>query len=149
MTADPVTKARAALVRPIERVGAAGLAFACLSLLIVANQLEPDAAGHGTHTQLGLTPCGWMIRFGKPCPTCGMTTSVAHAADGDLISAAATQPAGTLFALCVAACFWGSLHVAATGSQLGRVALRMVNRWTAGVALLAVAAAWVYTLSRA
>jgi hypothetical protein len=38
--------------------------------------LHPDASGHGTHTQLGLSPCPSMLFFDRPCPGCGLTTSI-------------------------------------------------------------------------
>lgn len=74
----------------------------CVSLLVVAARLDPEPAGVGTHSQLGLAPCGFLDSTGLPCATCGMTTSFALAADGRLITAFITQPAGALLALIVA-----------------------------------------------
>lgn len=48
------------------------------AVLITAGWLHPDPAGHGTHTQLGLPPCGFLVMTGLPCPGCGLTTSFAH-----------------------------------------------------------------------
>lgn len=79
--------------------------FVCMlatSLLIVAANLTPDASGMGTHSQLGLAPCGFLDRTGVPCATCGMTTSFALAADGRLIASFINQPAGALLALLTA-----------------------------------------------
>lgn len=72
------------------------------SLLGVAAWLSPDAEGHGTHTQLGIAPCGFVERTGMPCATCGMTTSFAHAADGSLLRSFVTQPAGAIMAITTA-----------------------------------------------
>lgn len=123
----------------------AGLgALLCLSVLLVGAWLNPDASGHGTHTQLGLAQCGWVIALGKPCPTCGMTTAVSHAAHGRLWASLVTQPFGLLVALGLAGGFWVGLYTAATGSHAGRVygtLLRPRVLWTlAGLAL----AAWAY-----
>ncbi|MEC9374691.1 MAG: hypothetical protein VYC34_12640, partial [Planctomycetota bacterium] len=67
-----------------ERLLAALAAAAFIAVLIVAATLTPSPDGHGTHTRLGLTPCPWVLTLNKPCPTCGMTTAFAHAADGQL-----------------------------------------------------------------
>lgn len=71
-------------------------------LLVVAAQLSPVPGGVGTHTQLGMAPCGFLDNTGMPCATCGMTTSFALAADGRLIDAFINQPAGAMLALMVA-----------------------------------------------
>lgn len=127
-----------------RRIFATILAVACLTLLIVAAMLEPSAEGHGTHTALGMPPCSWSISFDRPCPTCGMTTAFAHAADADLVAAATAQPFGAFLAVLTASVFWGAAHVALTGSAIGRYAGRAAKPsilWTvAGSAL----AAWAY-----
>lgn len=101
-----------------DRVWAACVAVACLAVLVIGAGLRPAGAGHGTHEQLGLPSCGWVSSFGKPCPTCGMTTAVSHAARGEFVSAALTQPAGLGIALLASALFWLGAHEAATGSRL-------------------------------
>lgn len=106
-----------------ERVWSALMAMAAAAPLVVGAFLSPDPAGHGTHTQLGLPPCGWVVAYGKPCPTCGMTTAFTHAAHGRIDLAAVAQPAGAVLAVLTAAVFWVGLHTAGTGS---RVAPRMV-----------------------
>ncbi|MBX3317214.1 MAG: DUF2752 domain-containing protein [Phycisphaeraceae bacterium] len=128
-----------------ERLAHVALAMACLAVLWVGRGLEPSPAGHGSHVQLGMPPCAWVVRFDRPCPTCGMTTSVAHAARGEFLRSLVVQPAGAAFALFCAVAFWGSLYIAATGSALGRlVGLRLLGTrslWCAG-ALVGVS--WAY-----
>lgn len=129
-----------------DRLAAGAVAAGCLALLSVAAWLTPAAAGFGTHEQLGMLPCTWATVLGKPCPTCGMTTSFAYAANGDMLGAFTAQPFGALLALLAAMTFWGSLHVAITGSTVGRFAgllLRPRVLWIAGALLLA---AWGYKL---
>jgi hypothetical protein len=119
-------------------------AAACLALLLTGASLHPDPAGHGTHTQLGLLPCGFMLTTGHPCPTCGMTTAVSWAAHGRLVRSFQTQPFGFLVALAAATAFWAGVYVAATGSRLAPVfgiLLRPRSVWVAA-GLLALAWAW-------
>ncbi|TVQ62320.1 MAG: DUF2752 domain-containing protein [Phycisphaerales bacterium] len=129
-----------------HRVLAALVAAGCLAVLGVAAFLSPAAEGVGTHTQLGLPTCGWIARHGRPCPTCGMTTSFTHAAGADLFRAVVVQPAGALLALTTAAVFWGTLYVAATGSTLARALGKAVGLKVLWIALGIGAAAWAYKL---
>jgi hypothetical protein len=87
--------------RPGERLFAAAVALAGLAILFLAHQLVPSKTGFGTHQQLGLAPCLVPIVTGYPCPTCGMTTAVAFAADGRWIRSFQAQPAGLMLALCI------------------------------------------------
>ncbi|MDX2033662.1 MAG: DUF2752 domain-containing protein [Blastocatellia bacterium] len=73
------------------------------SVLFVARSLEPSSRGVGTHEQMGLPPCPFLHFTGFPCPSCGLTTSFAHAAHLDFYQALVTQPVGLLtFLLTVA-----------------------------------------------
>jgi hypothetical protein len=69
----------------------AGLSVA---LLLIARLLRPSADGVGTHRQLGLPPCAFLHFTGVPCPSCGLTTSVAHAAQLHFYESVITQPFG-------------------------------------------------------
>lgn len=72
------------------------LATCAIAVLVTARVLVPDPHGHGTHMQLGLPPCGFMVYFGYPCPGCGMTTSFAHLARAEMVSAFVANPFGLL-----------------------------------------------------
>ena len=76
--------------------------IACSSVLGTAAWLNADRAGMGTHQQLGLAPCGFLVGTGLPCATCGMTTAFTHAAHGNLLQSFLTQPAGMLLCLILA-----------------------------------------------
>ena len=96
-----------------ERIGKAtrallaAFALGLASILVVARGLEPDPRGFGTHTQLGLWPCAFQATTGRPCPTCGMTTSFAWFARGDLVRAWRANPAGSFLApTCLAMIPW-------------------------------------------
>ena len=111
-----------------ERTYALLGALATLALLGVAAWLNPSPDGHGTHTQLGLAACLWAQDLQIPCPTCGMTTSFAWAAQGRWILAGQTQPFGLLLVLATMISFWACAHSASTGSRASVLWLRWLTR---------------------
>lgn len=70
-----------------------------LTLLAIASQLEPSAAGLGTHQQLGLPPCSFRVLLGIRCPGCGMTTSWAYFVRGEWLASMTVNFGGFLLAL--------------------------------------------------
>ncbi len=121
-----------------ERVFALGAVVLCAALILTAASLNPDPAGHGTHTQLGLPKCGWYVATGQPCPTCGMTTAVTLAVHGNPLASLVTQPFGTLIALAAAVGFWVGLHVLIFDSRVGRPFAKLLRP----KALWIIAALW-------
>lgn len=120
-----------------------------LAVLLTAANLRADPRGIGTHTQLGLAPCGFEAATGLPCATCGMTTSFTLAADGRLGSAFVVQPAGTVLAVLTAMAVLVSGWALATGMPLGPVG-RALGRPAVVVAALAVLlGGWAFTAGRA
>jgi hypothetical protein len=77
-----------------------GLISLATLTLAVARYVRPSANGYGTHQQLGLPPCVFFKLVGIPCPSCGLTTSFAHAARFHFYQALLTQPFG-LVAFCL------------------------------------------------
>jgi hypothetical protein len=73
----------------------ASLALASI-VLVIARLLPPSPRGVGTHEQLGLPPCLFLKFTGLPCPSCGLTTSFAHATRLHFYEALTTQPFGLL-----------------------------------------------------
>ena len=67
---------------------------AATTLIAVARSLHPSERGFGTHQQLGLPPCVFLQLTGIPCPSCGLTTSFAHAAHLHWLASLTTQPFG-------------------------------------------------------
>ena len=143
---DVAVARRSARVGVGERVSAGVWSAASLSLLVVSAGLEPARAGHGTHEQLGLPGCVWMATFDAPCPTCGMTTAFAHAADGEVMVAFAAQPLGAVLAVGAATAFWLGLHGALAGSRALGVAGRALGSRGAWIGLGVLLVAWVYKL---
>ena len=107
-------------IRPQRLARARWIAAACFGgcagLLGVAGGLSPSSAGLGTHRQLGLPPCGFLITTGLPCPTCGMTTAYAHAVRGQWWRSAVAQPMGFVLALTTGAGAVLSLVTLLTGT---------------------------------
>jgi hypothetical protein len=140
----PSSPARLALwVRGALLVLAAGLA----GLFVLATRIDPyDAAGRplrlGAHRQLGLPACSFAEWFGRPCPTCGMTTSFALLVQADVGASLRANWAGTLLAAWLAAFVpWAALS-AARGRWLGGRAIEAWLLWgVIGVVALA-AARW-------
>jgi uncharacterized protein DUF2752 len=117
----------------------------------VAFWLNPyDADGRprtmATHTQLGMPPCNFVILTGKPCPSCGMTTSFALLVRGDISASLRANWAGTLVAVLWAATMVWAIASGIRGKPLfippgrgelyltvsvGAVLLLMLVRWVA------------------
>ncbi len=111
------------------------LSLVPFSLLGIAGQLRPAAAGLGTHQQLGLPPCTMRVILGIRCPSCGMTTSWSYFARGQLLDSLATNSGGCLLAIFSLAFAAISVRAAIGGEFPGYVA----QKWL-GVSLLAIAA---------
>jgi hypothetical protein len=103
------------------RIGLVGRAVAALvailagAVLFTAMSLAPDSAGVATHRQLGMPACGLLLSTGLPCMTCGMTTSFAHFAHGQLLASLWVQPGGTVLAFLAACAVWVGGYIATTG----------------------------------
>jgi hypothetical protein len=105
-----------------------------MGLLVVAlttvvwiglTSLQASPSGYGTHTQLNLPSCGYLMRTGYPCPGCGVTTSLTHYAPFQWPSAISAHAFGlftmlTLLALMLA----GGVQCVTQ-----RPALRWLFRW--------------------
>lgn len=130
----------------LRRVIGGAVALGSTTLLGLAAWLEPASAGLGTHSQLNLPPCGWILTMDLPCPTCGMTTAFAKAADGNLIGAFAAQPMGAALAVGAAMALITGAWTAATGSRVAWLFGRLLTRRTAWLLGVAFGAAWVYKI---
>jgi hypothetical protein len=130
-----------------HRLVGAAIAVVTGAVLTLASILTPSSAGLGTHEQLSLPACGWVAIAELPCPTCGMTTAFAHAADGRLLESFLTQPLGCALAVASAMALLLGVYVAVTGSSiLGLLARSFTAKvaWSFGfLALLA----WGYKVA--
>jgi hypothetical protein len=157
---DPIDRAEraarrareAARVRRLVRATLVAMAVALTGVFVAAfriNPYNPDGTPRtmSTHTQLGMPPCNFVTLTGKPCPSCGMTTSFALLVRGDVVSSARANWVGSV--ICV---LWAFTLVWATASGLwggkplfvppgrgemvftvivGAVLVLMLARWTA------------------
>ncbi len=130
----------------IRRLIGVGVALCTASILGVAAYLKPSPEGLGTHTQLYMPECGWIMLMDLPCPTCGMTTAFAHAAEGHLVASLAAQPLGGILAIATAIALLSGLYVAATASQVAVLFGRLCTRRAAWILSAVAVGAWIYKI---
>lgn len=125
-------------------------ALGLLAVLAVGRGLEPDPRGYGTHTQMGLPPCGFRAATGRPCPACGLTTSVAWCVRGRFDRAAGANPAGIAVTLgCAAVAAWLAASAGLGAGRPNRWAARSAERPLVGLAVALVTlafATWILRL---
>ena len=126
----PPTCERPSQIAPGRLTRPSGLALAVpvLAVLAVAAVLEPRTGGFGTHQQLGIPPCSMLVETGWPCPTCGMTTSMAYAVRGHMILSMHAHPFGPVLAILMAGAGLAGLAQALSGRKL-LVHLSRVGWW--------------------
>ncbi len=98
-----------------QRLVALGVSLACLSVLLIAVRLTPSPDGLGSHRALGLPACGFLIRTGLPCPSCGMTTSFCWMVRGNLAASFYVQPMGAVLAILCGMTVWAGAYIALSG----------------------------------
>jgi hypothetical protein len=109
-----------------HRLGAALLAIAVIAPLCIGSQLFPSPTGIGTHTQIsGMQKCWFEARTGIPCPSCGMTTSFAYFARGNIVASFYIQPMGCVLAALSIMAFWTGMYLALTGRPVHRLLDRL------------------------
>ena len=88
------------------------IAVLLCTVFAIAIYLNPyqengEARAWETHRQLGLPECTFKELTGKPCPSCGMTTSFSLFVRGDIINSMRANFVGTLLAaVCLAFIPW-------------------------------------------
>ncbi|MCA9536181.1 MAG: DUF2752 domain-containing protein [Myxococcales bacterium] len=127
-----------------SRLGWLFLFAAPLAVVITATRLTPDTSGMGTHQQLGLPPCGFLVVTGIPCPGCGLTTSFAHMVRLQFTGAAHANPFGVMLFLVT----FFTIPIAAHGLYRGTPVLDTLERLHAEkwAILLSVTSLLVWTI---
>ncbi len=144
MTTTPDSASR---VLFLQRLLWWSIVVGCLLVLAAAATIEPDVRGYGTHTQLGLPPCGFLLLTGSPCPGCGLTTAFAHGIRGHWALAANANPLGLALFLVVCLSIPLGVTAALRGWSLDSAIQRFsLNRWGLALAGCAVAL-WVARLA--
>ncbi|MGB8332752.1 MAG: DUF2752 domain-containing protein [Polyangiales bacterium] len=106
------------------------LVAASVLVLTAAAAVVPDPRGYGTHTQLGLPPCGFLLLTGFPCPGCGLTTAFAYGIRGQWLLAASANPLGLAMFLVVCLCVPLGATAALRGWTVDAVIQRFsLNGW--------------------
>jgi hypothetical protein len=120
-----------------------------LLIIGLSASLRPDPRGFGTHEQLGLPPCGFRACTGIPCPTCGVTTSFAHFARGEVAPAFRAQPIGAVgfLVVCIATGLAGARLV--LGKPRPGLIANLPWRIAASAFVLLWAAHWGMTIVKA
>ena len=96
--------------------------------------------------------CGFKQRYGLPCPTCGMTTSVLAFAQGRLIDSFNAQPAAFFFCLLAVTSAFFAFLIAAFGLYSPRLRRRIVTlkiRYFIVALALVLIAGWAFAFARA
>ena len=130
---DPMPAARLPTARPVRppptnrvgrgaRLGLMAVAVGLAGVFAAAGRINPYGTDGtpermATHTQLGLPACNFVTWTGRPCPSCGMSTSFALLVRGDIGASLRANWVGTLVAVT-----WAGLLVwAVAGGLAGRL----------------------------
>ena len=116
------------------------------TLIAIGGLTTPATAGHGTHEQLGLPPCSWMVDYGIPCPGCGVTTSISLFAHGRPWAAFVNQPFGFVLALGAAVLPVATFAAHLRGTDLRPILLRLpwIELVIAGATLFTLGWVWKF-----
>ena len=129
-----------------EKIIQAAVLVGCLGSAVLGSILESDSSGIGTHTKLGLPPCGFYTVTGIPCPTCGVTTSFVEAAHGRFAKSFFTQPLGlfTFAGICAGAVVLTAALV--SGKSLFKLKLPLGAYTIMTMILVTVVLSWIYKI---
>lgn len=130
--------------RTLARLIGLALVIVCAAPLVIGAWVSPSPSGMGTHRALGLPPCGFLLVTGRPCMTCGMTTSVSLAAHGRLGESFGAQPAGAILSIVLASGLFAGLHALATGCSLRPLLDGATHKRTLIAAAVILGVSWGY-----
>ncbi|MFH1549427.1 MAG: DUF2752 domain-containing protein [Planctomycetota bacterium] len=129
-----------------DRVIAFTVLILCAGTIVVAACLTPAPNGYGTHTRLHLPPCAFRETTGLPCPSCGLTTSMAYMARFQFGRAFFANPFGCVgFPVVVFIGILGAFSLV-SGASFSRIMERFFGlKVLYGLALLLILS-WGFTL---
>jgi hypothetical protein len=104
---------------------------AVFTVAVCLNPYDKDGAPlrMGAHQAMGLPPCTFYDLTGKPCPSCGMTTSFSLLMHGDVLNSLRANGVGTLLALVLLVLIPWNLVCAARGRLYGIRSLERSMLW--------------------
>lgn len=127
------------------------MAIGFLGIFAVAAWIHPylpDGSPRtmASHTQLGMPECNMVTWTGKPCPSCGMTTSFSLLVHGDIGNSLKANWVGTLLAV-----FWMSLIPWGIASAIRGRLVKVRNgelfaTFSVGVILTLMMARWLFVI---
>jgi hypothetical protein len=146
--AEPTESEHAGRWVRIALLAIAGMLAGVFALALYLNPYRADGSPRtmATHTTLGLPPCNFVIMTGKPCPSCGMTTSFSLLVRGDVSASLKANWVGALLAVawavlmiwCVASAAANRLFLVPPGRgevaitlAVGGFLVLMLGRWVA------------------
>ncbi len=126
------------------RLCGAAVATICAGVFAAAAMMSPSRAGFGTHQQLGMPPCSFLVKTGYPCPTCGLTTSLSAGVRGKILQSLGAHPFGLI--LLVSAGIFGAIGAVQAFSS--RSVIRRLGPWTTWAVIMAVGllGGWAWNL---
>lgn len=118
---------------------------------VAATQLDPYDGGEepladGTHTQLGLPECSFKRATGKPCPSCGLTTSFALLIQGHASDALKVNWVGVLLAVFLVMMLPWALASVLRGRWLFIRSLERALLWSVGIFLALLLGRWLFLI---
>jgi len=117
----------------------------CAAWLGVAMSLTPSESGYGTAEAFS-PACGFLTTTGYPCPSCGMTTSMAATVRGRLGLAWRAQPFGIVLTFFVAFVGVVSLVECVIGREWFPRPVWLRWWWYVVFFLIGTSLGWIYVL---
>jgi hypothetical protein len=133
------------------RIGLVVFAAGLVAVFTIAALIHPytadgQALKMGAHTRLGMPPCEFYVAFGKPCPSCGLTTRFALFIRGDLGNAFRANWVGPLLALVGMGSVPWSLWIAIRGRYLWTNSIERASLWVGGALFMLLLVRWGFAL---
>jgi hypothetical protein len=131
-----------------QRVAAAGVFLA----VVIFFGVFALAAGGRIELDRWVDPCGFEQKYGLPCPTCGITTSVLAFSQGKFFKSVYIQPAGALLCCVLVVIAFFALLVVIFGVYfpfLKRFVTEVKVKHIILALIVIIVAGWLVTLARA
>jgi len=129
------------------RVRGAIVLIGVVALLGLAVWLDPVRLERYDRPYPLLPPCGFLMTYGYPCPTCFMTRAFVYMMHGRPDKSVLAQPFGALLCLIVIYLGVGAVHVLITGRPWRPFWNRWPRRYLLGTLSGCFLGAWIFRLA--